>query len=286
VPLNTSERSIEDRIRAVQQKYGGSFEKAAEALVHSEAARTRAQQDRSGDIAALRNEFRESTSRLEGLILGQGRPASPAMRPGNGQVGYGAVPGNPGNGVPTVDPALFQNDPATAVAMVVGPIVEETVARYGRAQIDALAQRDLRIKQEQWQTQQRDRLQKLRPLMEQIYSEKPHLYEHLHPQHRDELLFEAAQDRAKALQGQAFYAEIEALGLDGTPGGSPAPPQTGALPGSAGAGARRPGPAPTGDWGNTRNMNRLWRSTTETDEMRAATDILKERGFGEQIPLD
>jgi hypothetical protein len=34
-------------------------------------------------------------------------------------------------------------------------------------------------------------------------------------------------------------------------------------------------------------MNRLWRSRSDSrEEMRAVTDILKERGFGEDIPIN
>jgi hypothetical protein len=286
-PVDNSELDLRAKIDTIHKKYGGSFERTAEALAHSDVARTKAQMERANDIAALRNEFREQTSRLEGLIIGQGRPApSSPPRPGNGQ-GYGAVPGGPGNGAPAIDPALFQNDPATAVAMVVGPIVEESISRHNRAMVDALAQQRQMDRHEAWKAQQAADLVKLRPIMEEIYREDPQLYQPLYPEHREALLLKAAKDRARALQGEEFYREIsESLGNGGTPGGSPAPPSTGALPGSAGNGARRPGPAPTGDWGKTRNMERLWGSATEVGEMRAVTDVLKERGFGETIPFE
>lgn len=282
VPLNTSERSLEDRIRAVSNKYGGSFERLAEAHVHSEAGRTRAQQERNGEIAALRDQM----SRLESAIR-EGRNAAPAMRPVNGQ-GYGAVPVAPGNGA-ALD---FQNDPVGAitatVGAAVGPMIEEAVGRHTRAVVDTLAQVRQMDRAEAFRAQRAADLTRVRPLMDQIYSEDPDLYRGLHQEHAERLLFKAALDREQALRGQAFYREMnEALGVNGgTPGASPAPPQGGAIPGSGGAAARRPGTAPNGDWGNTPAMNRLWRSPSDSvTEMRNVVDALAERGQGDYIPI-
>lgn len=285
VQLNTSERSLEDRIRAVASKYGGNFERLAEAHVHSEAARTRAQQDRNGDVAALR----DSVGRLERLIL-EGRSAAVApVRPAPNGQGYGTYPVAP-TGAPQIDAEFFQRDPAAATAAViqstVGPMIEETVSRHNRALVDSLARARQEDRAEMFRNSKAAELNRLRPIMEQLYSEDPNLYAGLYPEHVERLLLKAALDREEALRARAFYGEIQGAlgGNGGTPGG-PAPPAGGALPASGGASARRPGAGPaTGNWSETPGFNRLWRSPSDSvQEMGALTDVLHERGFGEHL---
>jgi hypothetical protein len=51
--------------------------------------------------------------------------------------------------------------------------------------------------------------------------------------------------------------------------------------------ARRPNNGAISDYSQTPAMNNLWRSRSDSrEEMKAITDILKERGFGEDIPIN
>lgn len=281
-----SKRPLEERIHSVMQKYGGNFEKLAEAHIHADAARTRAQQQAAGyrdEIPALRDQM----NRIEG-ILTQGRPAAPQYR----------QPGQPDTTTPTggdtpISGEEFLANPGLIVERIVARVTDQTnkvvqnhLLAYSDAQRRVMEDQRLNDLRNQNQAE----IAKLAPIMDDIYVRDRDLYDSL-PQSRSfNMILDRARDRQAAIDAANYHREItEAFGGNGTPAvPNAAPGQNGSLP-SAGTGAgRRPQALGQGitDYSNTPAMNRLWRSRSDSrEEMRAVTDILKERGFGENIPI-
>jgi hypothetical protein len=279
-----SKRPLEERIHGIMQKYGGNFEKLAEAHVHADAARTRAQQQAAGyrdEIPALRAQV----SRIEEMLMTRGTPGPPAYRqPGQPD------PTTPTGGDTPITGDQFLANPEPVIERIVSRVTDTVVRNHLLAYSDAQRRvmDDQRVQDLRRQNQQE--IDKLAPIMDEIYARDRDLYDAL-PQSRSfNMILERARDRQAAIDATNYHREItEAFGGNGTPApGQAAPGTSGALPsGGTGAG-RRPQAQGQGitDYSNTPAMNRLWRSRSDSrEEMRAVTDILKERGFGEDLPI-
>jgi hypothetical protein len=275
-----SKRPLEERIHAIMSKYGGNFEKLAEAHAHADAARTRAQQQTANyrdEISALRDQ----TNRIESM-LAQGRPESPPYR----------QPAQPGATTPTggetpISGEEFLSNPGPVIERIVSRVTDNVVRNHLLAYSDAQRRVMEDQKLQDLRRQNQQEIEKLAPIMDEVYLRDRDLYDSL-PQSRSfSMIFERAKDRQAAIDAANYHREItEAFGGNGTPAGNAAPGQSGSLP-SAGTGAgRRPQTQGITDYSNTPAMNRLWRSRSDSrEEMKAVTDILKERGFGEDMPI-
>jgi len=277
-----SKRPIEERIETIRLKYGQNFEKLAESHVHADAARTRAQQEAAGyrgEIAALRDQNNRILSMLE-----QGRPeVAPQYR----------RPGQPDPTIPTggevrATGEQFLQDPEPIIERVVeritGKVVQSHLLAYSDAQRRVMEQQ----KADDLRKSNQAEIEKLAPLMDEIYFRDRDLYDSL-PQARSlSMILDRARDRQAAIDAASFYRELtEVPGGNGIPAQNAAPGNSGSLPSGGVGTARRPNNGAITDYSNTPAMNRLWRSRSDSrDEMRAVTDVFKERGFGEDIPIN
>jgi hypothetical protein len=276
-----SKRPLEERIQSVMSKYGGNFEKLAEAHVHADAARTRAQQQAAGyngEIAALR----EQTNRIEAM-LSRGTPEVPQYRP----------PGRPDATAPTgaetpVSGEEFLQNPGPVIERIVAKVTDRVVQSHLLAYSDAQRRVMEQQRTDELRRNNQAEIDKLAPIMDEIYFRDRDLYDSL-PQTRSlTMILERARDRQAAIDATNYHREItEAFGGNGTPAPNAAPGNSGSLPSGGVGTARRPNNGAISDYSQTPAMNNLWRSRSDSrEEMKAITDILKERGFGEDIPIN
>lgn len=279
-----SKRPLEDRIRGIMSKYGGNFEKLAEAHVHADAARSRASQEAAGyrgEIAALR----EQANRIEAMLSNR-TPAAPQYRRPD-ETGAPA----PNGGEAQITGEEFLSNPSRFINQVVDRVTERTervvqnhLLAYSDAQRRVMEENRLRDLRQQNQAE----IEKLAPIMDDIYQRDRDIYDSL-PQARSfTMILDRARERQAAIDATNYHREItEAFGGNGTPVETAAPGTSGALPSGGTGNGRRPATnRGITDYSNTPAMNRLWRSRSDSrEEMRAITDILKERGFGEDLPI-
>jgi len=263
-----------DRIRRVLEKYS-SPEELAKAYVHTDAARTRSQQDRSSDISALRSEL--STLRSE---VSQRYADTRDMFQRSGPE---RVPSTPQETSEIPDEAEeFFKKPKQNIGRLVDEVVQRHLTAYNEAQrINNDEQKFVRLRE-----QQSADIERLRPIMNDMYYQEQDLYESLPKDRSLNLLLQRAKERDEALRARQFYSEIkDSIGPNGTPAEpNAAPGTTGALP--QGMPGRRAAQTTPSDWSNTQNFNKLWKTRSDsTEEMKSITEILKERGFGEDIPI-
>ncbi len=260
---------LSDRIRRVMEKYS-STEELAKAYIHTDAARTRSEQMRASEIAALRGELQMLRSELNPR-----NAAPPYAAPAAASPAPGMPPG------PVEDPEEFFKNPAANIRNLVNDVVTTHLSAYNEAQRQFVEQQQF----DRLRSQMQKDIDRLRPFMDEIYAKDRDLYDALPQDRALTLLVERAHDREEAYRARAYHQEItQILGGNGTPAPGAAPVQTGALP--SGNVGRRVETPPSGNWSNTPNFNRLWKSRSDSvDEMGAITDILKERGFGEDIPI-
>lgn len=263
-----------ERIAAIRAKYPNNDE-LAKAYLHTDAARTRAQQERNGDIAELREGFNtlsRSVMRLAEVLPAGGGGYQPA------QPGRAAQP--EANAAPITAEAFFQ-DPLTHIQTAVDRSVQQNLLAFQEAQRRQTAEQKL----VDFQRQHQDEIAQLRPVMREIYATRQHLYEGLSQDAIMDDLLERARDKAAARQ----LAETNQMLMDPTwPGNLPSASVPSPGPGAAGlnsgGGGARPVNGGVTDWSNTPAMQRLWRSRDGgVNENAAITDILKERGFGDHI---
>ena len=279
-----SKRPLEDRIQAVMSKYGGNFEKLAEAHVHADAARARAQQTAAGyrdELPALRDQM----NRIEG-ILTRGTPETPSYA----RSGPSAAM-TPSGGLPPITGDQFLADPTPFLDRIVERVTERTndvvknhLLAYSDAQRRVMEQNRVNDLRQQNQVE----IARLAPVMDEIYAQDRDIYDALPEARSFTMILGRARERQAAIDATNYHREItEAFGGGNGSPGVATPPPSGALP-SAGTGSgRRPNTQGITDYSNTPAMNRLWRSRSDSrEEMRAVTDILKERGFGEDIPIN
>lgn len=281
-PAPATSGDLSERIRKVMEKYS-SPEEIAKAYVHTDAARTRAQQERAylerqqaQSIAALGEEIGNIRAMLESRNAGG---QSGMQGPG---AGYGGASPTQAQDYGNEDPEAFFKNPRPIIRDVVNDVVTSHMSAYAEAQRRiAEAQRFDELRKNMQQD-----IEQLRPFMDEVYVEDREIYDSLPPDRALPLLVKRAKDRKEAYKARAYHQEITALlGGNGTPASNAAPGQSGALP-SPGSAMRRPEPAQGGDWSNTPTFNRLWKSRSDSvDEMKVVTDILRERGVGEDIPI-
>ncbi len=256
---------LSERIRRVMEKYS-STEELAKAYIHTDAARTRSEQMRSAEIQALRGEIQSLRTEL---------PQRYAQAPNT------APPRPPAAVAPEEDAEAFFKNPAANIRSLVNEVVGTHLSAYNEAQRRFVEQQQFdRLRSDM----QKD-IDRLKPFMDEVYAKDRDLYDALPQDRALTLLVDRARDREEAYRAKAYHQEItQLLGGNGTPAPGAAPAQTGSLPG--GTAVRRVETSPNGGWSNTPNFNRLWKSRSDSvDEMGAITDILKERGFGEDIPI-
>lgn len=278
-----SKRPLEERIQGVMSKYGGNFEKLAAAHVHADAQRGRALQEAAGyrgEIAALR----EQANRIEAM-LSRGIPATPTYTAAGGPTA------TPAGGESRITGEEFLSNPGVFIDRVVDrvtakteKVVQDHLLAYSDAQRRVMEDNRLRELRQQNQAE----IERLAPIMDELYARDRDIYDSL-PQTRSfGLILERARERQAAIDATNYHREIqEAFGGNGTPAPNAAPGTSGALPSGGTGNGRRPATnRGITDYSNTPAMNRLWRSRSDSrEEMRAITDILKERGFGEDLPI-
>jgi len=261
---------LRERIARVMEKYS-SPEELAKAYVHTDAARTQAQQQRAQEIAALRNELADVRSLLSTQRYAPA-PGQPAQAPGPSPSG-------------SEDPEEFFKTPAQRIANIVEDVTNRVVTRHLTAYNEAQRQY---MEAQQFDSARANlgkEIEELRPFMDELYLKHRAIYDGMPQVEALNLLVENARDRKEAYRARAYHQEIsQILGGNGTPANA-APGQTGALPGGT-AGRRVDANQPVANWSDTPAFNRLWKARSDSvDEMRAVTDILKERKFGEDVPI-
>jgi hypothetical protein len=279
-----SKRPLEERIQGIMQKYGGNFERLAEAHAHADAARTRAQQQNAGyrqDLSALTGRF----DRIESMLAG--RP--------DGSQQYGNPNAPAGPGTPSEPEIPLTGDDILSKPEVfldrmekrMDGVIRNHLLAYTNAQAQHSKAQRSEERAEDMRRERHAEIEELRPVMDEIYYAKPWLYDRM-PQHEalTELL-DRAKDRQAAHNAVTYHQEMKAAyGDNGTPAPGAAPSTTGALPQAGGGQARRPAAGATTNYSETPAMNRLWKSRSDSrEEMKAVTDILKERGFGEDLKI-
>lgn len=266
-----------ERIQRALEKYS-SPEELAKAYLHTDAARTRAQQERSHELNSLRSTVENLQQEIANF-----RGATQNLRP----AGSSSVPeGAPASSMTQEEAEAFWRNPAKMKEWM-----SEVVRDHLMAYTDAQAQYQQEVSFEQYRKQKAEEIQALKPFMDEIYMEDRNVFESLEQKVALDLLLKRAHEREEAVRGRLFYEEMRTMtGANGAPTpGIPnaAPGTTGSLP-SSGTGMSRlqQSQTPQGDWSRTKNMDRLWKSRSDSvDEMSALTDILKERGFAEDIPI-
>lgn len=267
----------QEAILRAMQKYE-SPEELAKAYLHTDAARTQAQQERAQELRGLRSTVENLQSEIRGLR---------SMAENIGSAPSNTTEADPTAGMTQEQAEAFWRNPLPQIRQTVDSVVRDHLLAY----TDATAQYQKGVDFDQYRQQKAQEIAQMRPFLDQVYMEDTDLFESLEPKRSLDLLLKRAHERQDALRGRLFYEEMRQLqgGGNGNPGipANAAPGQTGALP-SQGSGMSRvvqQEPAPGGNWSNTRNMDRLWKSRSDSvDEMSAITDILKERGFGD-IPI-
>lgn len=259
--------TVADRVQRVMEKYS-SPQEIAKAYVHSERARTQAQQQRNQEIAALRTEMEQMKQSFSA-----GRYADDTEEAVVG-------PASDLNQVPD-DPEEFFKKPKENFARVVDEVVSRRIAQYDEQQ--GIYAQEMAF--EQKRTERAQEIEAFRPIMNELYARRPDFYEDLDKSEALDLLLEQARDRYEAIRASQFYQEMQnATGMAGTPAQQAAPGRGGSLPSGTAAPRRAAGPPATSDWSQTPAFNRLWKTRSESfDEQQTLMDILKERGVGENF---
>lgn len=268
----SQEAPLDERIKNIIQRYKGDPNELAKGLLNAKAAATRAQQDRSGEIGELRDQLANVNAQLAALLTP--RPAQADTRE------YMQTP--PASQPNQANGTDFWTNPQQAIAGIVQETVQQNLLAYDQArrtiqQQEAAAERVKTLEQ-----QHAEDLERLKPRMARIYTQNRALYDGKDAALIYEDTFRRAAEQEQAELGQRLYRELQGLPPDTATNPAPTP---GAAP--VGAGTNRPPAAATPqvrDWSRTKEMDRLWKSKSETaDEMGALTDVLKQRGHGEHI---
>jgi hypothetical protein len=123
--------------------------------------------------------------------------------------------------------------------------------------------------------------------MDQVFEEEQHIFTTLPKPQALGLLMKRARERYAYGQALQYHRDIQAAfgNGDGAPT-NPQPNPGASLPGPSAATGQRGEAQPAQDWSRTPNFEKLWRSRSDSvEETRAVGDILRERGFGEDIPI-
>lgn len=275
-PSPATPGTLEDRIRRVMEKYS-SPEELAKAYDHAQRAVTQVGQSRSREVSDLRME----NARLENELQQARMQQTYQRRPEPTEEADDMPTGHTSGAVPE-DPEKFFQKPAKNFSELMRGVIRDEIAQMNEAQRIAAEEAEFEEKRQE----NADRIEALRPVMNQIYQQDIDLYEALPKDRALDLLLERATERYEAMRARTFFDDLrKETGIGGTPANA-APQQTGALPTGSGSGRRPGGSQAVSDWSQTPNFNRLWKARSESvEEDRAITSILRERGFGEDIPL-
>jgi len=265
-----AEDSLEDRIHRAKEKYP-NLDELAKAYVHTDAARTRAQQQRSSEISELSREIVDLKSTMAVLLTPRGDSEPLAFRPPQqGQTSSAQTPED------------FFQKPEESIKRIVQETVQENLIALEEARL----RREQAAKLDQLQTEKADEIERLKPVMARIYSKNRDIYDGKPAARIMEDLLDRARTMESAVQGAQFYQEVRGIDQATSQVANPQPgPGASSLP----SGGGRPATgrqAPIQNFSDTPSMKRLWKARTESsDEMAALTEVLKERGFGEDTKI-
>lgn len=270
----TTPGTFEDRIRRVMEKYS-SPEQLAQAYDHAQRALTQSGQQRAREIADLRMQVQQLQAEREAYPRYQ-NPAPPQPTRTEEE---DPMPTGHESGVVPDDPEKFFQRPKKNFQTIMREVIRDEIAQMNEAQ--RIAQEEAVF--EQKREANAKRIEALRPQMNRIYQQDIDLYESLPKDRALDLLLERASERFEAERAQQFFRDLQSEMGGGIPANA-APQTNGALP-SGVAQTRRPGsPQSVTDWSQTPAFNRLWKTRSESwEEDRTIMDILRERGFGEDV---
>ena len=270
-----AEDDLKAKVQKVIEKYGGNKGKLAEAYVRSNAEASRLATGLSTENAQIRGELAALNAQLSRIANGI------LPQPGRGPEPVATTPIQ-------IDDETFREKPVESIGQIVRAIVrEENVAlETARAR-----ERESERLQES-QRQNADDIERLRPVMRDLYNRDPDVYAAMGESRALSFLLERAREREDAQVALQAYQDVRGLLEDpysvsaGAVPGAPAAihPGTLARSGPVSARARAAAGAPNGNWSATRGMQRLFsRNDGSVDEMRELVNVLGERGHGEHL---
>ncbi len=285
--------TVDPRVRGIFDKYRGDVNLILQGYQSMQGEATRVSQRNSeleGQLAGMNETLMTLSQRIEAMSQ-QPPPqqqwgSQPQPRPERQpytQAGQAPAGRQPGNGLSND----FLLNPEPLIENVVGRVVQREILNYAQAQAK---QREME-RAEDLMAEKQAELERLRPTVQRLYSQRRSWYDQLPPDQRIEELLSRAQTEEKLQTLTGFVSELQTNGyLDLGPRTPTVPP--GASPGISGAGTMRQagggpeaGPA-AGGWSKTRAMQDLWHAPDGASrEMDAMTRVLKERGFGENVPI-
>ena len=248
------------RVAALKSKYGDGpegFENLAQSYLAANRKMTEATQERSTVVTNLERQITALTDQVQQMRTSFS-PTPVASKPT-------ATPSDE-------TPEEFWKNPKPQIAEIVGNVVKEHLSAYERAQAERL-QAD-RIRDQL--TKNQAEIERLTPVMDQLYSEDRNVYDALPKDVAVLKLLKDARTQDIANRGVKLYQEFF-----GTTTPAPSAPTSGASVPSGGGTTRLNGtPAANGNYAKTEGMKQLWRvAGGGFDEDRALMKVLEERGF-------
>lgn len=169
-------------------------------------------------------------------------------------------------------------------------IVDESV-RANLVAMKQVEQRQAQVEKfkEKWDAKQQE-VQRLMPRIQRLYQRHQRFYAAMPESEALDKILEDAQSQEAAELGLSLYQELKANGSIATPQIATPPPAVGGSPVNGTSTPRSPGQQTAqlagGNWSETPGMKRLWNTRDGTlDETEAATRVLRERGFHENVPI-
>jgi hypothetical protein len=288
-PRATPQDDLMGRIATVREKYQ-TFDELAKAHVHATAGMTQAQQERNGEIATLSREIAGLKAQIAMATAPtpQRQPSyEDAFQPPQGQPGPQQARTQPPQGHPQPGQAAsgFWDNPEGVIEGIVQRQVQSNLIAMKEA--EARMDRTKRFEDEK-RTNAAD-ITRLQPRIQQLYGEFSDVYDSMPADRALALALKTARAEEAADAGRWLYSQMPGGALPNAgntaPDGNGVP--LGALPGGGSSGRQvtPPGP-PQGNWGNTVGMKQLWNSGDgSVNETRALTEVLRERGFGEDVKI-
>lgn len=285
---------VDPKVRGIFDKYRGDVNAILQAHQNMQGEYTRTQQRNSeleGQLAGMNETLMTLSQRIEAMSQQPPQPQwgpQPQPRPERqpyAPAGQAPPVGQPRPGGPLGNDFLLNPEPV--LERIVGGVVQREILNYAQAQA---RQREME-RAEELMAEKQAEFERLRPSIQRIYNQRRSWYDALPAAERLEELLGRAQTEERLNTLSGFVSELQTSGyIDVGPRAPAVPP--GASPGVSGGGTvRQPGGPPqagpaAGGWSQTRAMQDLWRQPDGTSrEMEAMTRVLKERGFGENIPI-
>ena len=266
---------FEGKLRSVYDKYGNDYNELAKAYLNINRTSLQTNQENS--------DLRREMSEMKQLLVDMASGNRPAYQNAN-QPQAEPVP---------LTPDDFYRDPIATTSKIISDQLVGFAQALESQRVSEQRENEFRRSVTTRQTE----IERLSPIMEDIAGKRPELYRALPRETALDLLIEQARDREAAMKGTSQLAEVyQSMGWQ--PQAAPAPqtyqpsPTLGAG-GIAGGGspstraALPPTPGGQGVAGQQSNaLRRIMSSVPDTfSEDRALGDYLKERGFGEHIPI-